>query len=228
MVDKIEPPDIQRFTEEFYIEHGTHIHHLLIKSGRDHFIKHCQNLHNVAVWCSTSPNILDDLGALRLERLSIDIIVLFQSTSVTAFQRRVEASPPLFADLTHLEMITFCENWDGWTAIALLPKLTHLAVENGVAPEEPVTRDALDHCRWLRVLVFVSGSGDAPRHINVQQRDGCGRGADLRVVHIEYNNNGRYEEDWEAGARGRLDMWSLADEIVKARLGHSKTHATEA
>lgn len=213
----IHTPRHLKLTEEWYIKHGKHIHHLLaLALDPVHFIEHCPNLRDLAILIPVSPRTLGFIENLQIERLLVDMEDLFGSAAV--FQKRARASPPLFAHLTHLETIFSNGGWESWSGIALLPKLTHFAVVDEITRGDSIIQGALAHCRYLRVLIIVAYSMVMPDGIRFQQQEESQdpeASDDPRVVRAEL---GRHYKGWEFGAQGLPDMWSLADEIVEGRI----------
>lgn len=111
----------------------------------------------------------------------------------------------------------------------MLPRLTHLSFYSCVQKTD-VVKGALEHCKRLRVLALVRAmhGGDVVGG-KKGEREGEGGGGnavrnmmrheDPRVVSFGC----KFSEEWEAGARGKRDMWAMADEVVAERLENIKS-----
>ncbi|PPQ63743.1 hypothetical protein CVT24_004252 [Panaeolus cyanescens] len=176
-------------------------------------MRHCPSIENLATWCNfdTCANLYPFLSSLlNIKRFS---------TRLGSFTRDQLLDPFMFR-LTHLEVVGFLE-LDGWTAIAELKSLTHLSTSTaglGAYESEPVTSllrmiCAPGGCSKLQVLKLYGAA--------IEGFD------DIRIVLFPLTQFSFESsvEDWMAGATGRPDSWSFADQIVYARKMGYITHS---
>ncbi|TFK65238.1 hypothetical protein BDN72DRAFT_881041 [Pluteus cervinus] len=201
---------------EWLESNGKYIKNLLWGiDGRsaDALLNYCPNLTKVAIWLEYHlPSFLEPLSRLRPHRLSIDINDLFEGP----FDRD-HAQLPIFTNLTHLELAVSCENWEAIEGIQYLPKLTCFSLPQSTSVCS-IVQNALERCKHLEFLVLYSDRG--PRRVDEEEvavevplspeTQSIG---DPRVVSLMC----AYVEEWEVGAQGGRDMWSLAQEIVERR-----------
>ncbi|TFK65244.1 hypothetical protein BDN72DRAFT_962650 [Pluteus cervinus] len=204
---------------EWLESNGKYVRNLLwgIDGRRaDALFNYCPNLTNVAIWLEYRrpdlPSFLEPLSRLRLHRLSIDINHLFEGPF-----RQDHAQLPMFTNLTHLELAVSCDNWEAIEGIQYLPKLTCFSLPQSTSVCS-IVQNALERCKHLEFLVLYSGRG--PRRVEgeevavevslLPETQSIG---DPRVVSFIC----AYVEEWEVGAQGGRDMWTLAQEIVERR-----------
>lgn len=127
---------------------------------------------------------------------------------------------PVFANITHLDIVRTCAEWENWKGLALLPKLTHLSLDP--MSEDDVVFGALEHCKSLRILALVSQNSS--RTTASSPASGTGRFRDDRVVVIEVED---HVEDWVAGVQGGVpsDYWSHAESVIADRANLSSVSA---
>ncbi|KAF9483105.1 hypothetical protein BDN70DRAFT_874154 [Pholiota conissans] len=187
---------------------GPWVNHILLQNRTAHEIKQvleaCPNVSNLALWiihgsCTPLISTLENLP--QLNRLSFDPTSFFVNFTPDF---SVEFDQPMFRNLTHLEIINVSSSWTKWRQLALLPKLTHLALAN-VADQTFIDR-ILNECALLEVFVMfymdLYTLGDL---VSLVQKD-------PRVVlllsvvdHLAH---------WEDGARGGTDFWVTAERKV--------------
>jgi len=176
----------------------------------------CEGVVNFACWAGTDTGESAILPALssfrRLQRLTMNFEMVFDGPP--------NFSLPLFAEITHLEVLDLPSWWDQWTGFELLSNLTHLAFYSWDAYEETtdVLRHILLNCKSLQFLVFVYVEFHFPS--DSQRLDD--ELDDPRVVFIPVNFP--ITKDWEDGARGGTQgVWVRAEKKVaeKQRRGES-------
>jgi hypothetical protein len=158
------------------------------------------------LWISTAEPIdflLPFIGVLPLQRLYCDVKELFAQT-------QIDFGHPLFSRLTHLEL--FDQNArESYSALALIPHLTHLAFNVPVFLTISVA--LLETCKSLRVLVLLmlrrSAVSDIAKHQALGQLS-----ADPRFVQMFCSE---FVGDWKAGALTGNDYWSQAEDFIVQR-----------
>ena len=147
------------------------------------------NIENFAVWGPN--NISSELAKMD------DLPLRMLSISLAAMQ-----TPPVFENLTHLEIL--CANVKKSDCKAL-PKLTHLCFETSLTVEDNIILDLLKLCASLRVLIDLSVRTpitlDDPRFLVLADS--------IPIFELV--------EEWGRSANGLIGCWELADIIVQAR-----------
>ncbi|KAF7296094.1 hypothetical protein MKEN_01424500 [Mycena kentingensis (nom. inval.)] len=162
------------------------------------------------------PSLVDRLAELpNIRRFSGSIIQLI----VCAGQPDSFPSHPFFERLTHMNL---ADRSDPRTTVAErlfthlpdLPNLTHLAFHDNRVGNHACVQ-VLRECRTLRVFAIVCSSKNG-----VQIARGRHKELELDVrFAVLFVADTRW--DWEVGARGGLDMWTRAEDIVaRKRLKH--------
>ncbi|KAF7329472.1 hypothetical protein MKEN_00209600 [Mycena kentingensis (nom. inval.)] len=154
------------------------------------------------------------LATMRLQRLAVCLHMLFGG------RMRVDltSTPTAFASITHLDLYDdfrtprdaiFIPSLLSTAAqIAALPALTHLRVFADLHPDvaqtfhdtarlEVIILIHLEAREQLEVWLLQSALRDDPRVVLASGVEGW--------------------EDWENGARGRVDQWARAEKLIKAR-----------
>ncbi|KAJ7124232.1 hypothetical protein C8R44DRAFT_783205 [Mycena epipterygia] len=173
----------------------------------------CTSLENLMLYCDPEQprQFLPQLEAMpRLRRLGIDMHDFFGPT--IGSPGGIDLSGPAFAGLTHLllmdsELDAVVEVW--CTQLALLPRLTHLALVDD-APGATITAIL---ARFPALHVLVSLRQDFRRYTleSLVRRMGI---VDVRFVCLFFMS---FTDDWETGARGGEDFWVRADSFVAAK-----------
>ncbi|KAF8196574.1 hypothetical protein BJ912DRAFT_923403 [Pholiota molesta] len=199
---------------------GPWVRHILLQNRPAHEIQQvldaCPHVADLALWivhgaCTPLIGTLERLPALR--RLSFDPTAFFVSVPTSggggggggaADDFSIAFAQPMFRNLTHLEIINVSSSWAKWRQLALLPRLTHLALAN-VADQHFIDR-ILQECALLEVVVmFYLDLYSLGENVSFVQKDR--RVVLLRSVvdHLEH---------WEVGARGGVDFWVTAERRV--------------
>ncbi len=209
---------------------GPWVHHILLQHRPVDEIAQvltaCPNVHDLALWIvrGNGASLVPILARLPLRRLSFDIRPLFYSIT-EALDGVVPLGQAPFDALTHLEVINVSGGWNLWHELALLPRLTHLAIEgsrieNGVE----VMERALTECAALEVLVlrYADDLAHTPDDLQIAERQN-----DPRYVVMAYSDHsvGCLLDEWEVGARSGEDFWITAERVRSARLRGSRSGA---
>ncbi|KAJ6514348.1 hypothetical protein C8R47DRAFT_1090993 [Mycena vitilis] len=175
----------------------------------------CPGITNLALYgVVAGPHLLPALSAMRLQRLGADFGELFGS------DEGVDLTHPLFSTVTHLDVFDYIDfegdgDFEGhgteWLHnLPALPALTHLRLTS--PPTEETLRETLKGCSQLRVLVVTFDVTDECSFDAYSQAMEEGfQITDPRVVLAEMDS---YSADWEKGARGGAEIWSLAEQHV--------------
>ncbi|KAJ7758957.1 hypothetical protein DFH07DRAFT_1060284 [Mycena maculata] len=118
---------------------------------------------------------------------------------------------PLFAQIAHLNLVEWHANYwaeDGWSGLALLPRLSHLSYDDTLP--DRICKGALAYCRLLMVLALVWSREDLYGFRSIREPFL----SDPRFVVVGIID---YSKDWENGARGGADYWVVAAAHVERR-----------
>ncbi|KAJ7059545.1 hypothetical protein C8F01DRAFT_1144940 [Mycena amicta] len=134
----------------------------------------------------------------NLRRLVCYTRGVFRASTIAA----QDAVLPVFAHLTHLELMDTISDEDVVDFCATLPSLTHLAV-NGTT--WPVLQKLLDVRKRLRTLIWLSSDRHGVRAMAAAAPQGF---TDARLVFHVYNG-------WDEGALEGENYWSVAAEFLE-------------
>ncbi|KAF7346316.1 hypothetical protein MSAN_01859200 [Mycena sanguinolenta] len=176
----------------------------------------CSGVQDLVLMNTPMPR---DLGPFRLGLLAkMPLTRLCVSAKNLFAPGPVDFTHALFAHVTHLDLLDEVRgSWDTrWAGLALIPRLTHLAFEISMSGSwgwENVIYGALKHCPKLQVLALMWSPWLRDTMRQNQYEDKIGRLADSdpRFVIVLQAS---YTHDWEAGARGGIDAWSRAEQLV--------------
>jgi len=147
----------------------------------------------------SNPTLLPILAGMNVQRMAGCLEVLFGD------HRYIDMTHPAFTSITHLDI--FDEIEAGETKICpylpMLPVLTHLCLNNNV-PSDAIQK-LLTDCPLLELLVVLWPDGRASEW--AKNTSFC----DMRFVVAVCRD---YWGDWERGAQGRPNFWSVADWFV--------------
>ncbi|TFK69456.1 hypothetical protein BDN72DRAFT_897238 [Pluteus cervinus] len=211
---RFDPPHIEKWSEnedttlQRFEIYGCYITSLAIKPQWWKVIESCISLKNLYIpgkspskMLFTIHNCLPDL-----ERLSWTFRGV-QSSSDTI------SNNGLCEKLTHLHLVED-HSWEVVsTILTCLRGLTHLAVDDSWFEGEDsneIVREALKVCPGLQVVLLVWRKSDLSEICKEEVYEP----RDRKVVAVAVRS---VLEDWLAGVHGELDMWSLADSIIKQR-----------
>ncbi|KAJ7924713.1 hypothetical protein B0H13DRAFT_1863745 [Mycena leptocephala] len=174
----------------------------------------CDSMVNLrfSTYAVGDTDLLACLGKLPLQRLSFATNQLFRSPRDTDFTHS------LFAQITHLEIRDLSvENWDAWSGLTQIPRLTHLAFHEDSfhRPATHVYRGALEQCRSLEVLAILGYRRSLLKSWALR-RDECD--TDPRFVTYVVEDG---TEDWVRGARGGDDFWAIVTEFAQLRASNN-------
>ncbi|KAF7291221.1 hypothetical protein MIND_01265600 [Mycena indigotica] len=206
---KLEPPQTKRITSG--------IRHLFfdlrglctVEETKD-ILRACNNLYDfAAIGDFSHPGLLPILANLRITRLAICFEVLFGGLA------EVDLMHPTLLGITHLDVFDPVSSLIGPNQVSLdellpqLPSLTHLCLNNE-NPNERIFR-LLKNCPHLKLLVVLApGRTD---QINFDPSDPR-ENKDDRLV---YGTFGDYWAQWESGAHGSPNFWTIAENVVARR-----------
>ncbi|KAJ7603287.1 hypothetical protein DFH06DRAFT_1488155 [Mycena polygramma] len=189
--------------------------HSLSRDDFASFLQSCPGITTLAILGNVlGPYLLPILGAMQIQRLSLDVGQLFRDEA-SGEEEPINLEHPLFSTVTHLDVFddfeTFVDDPEvasEWVqSLCALPALTHLAFST---PAMEVLRSALDSCPGLRVLLVAFPAteiDDAKGYMEYVAPDVT----DMRFVVATYAD---YYDDWETGARGGHDIWAHAEEFI--------------
>ncbi|KAF8156929.1 hypothetical protein B0H34DRAFT_798273 [Crassisporium funariophilum] len=167
-------------------------------------LKYCTNAKTMALLTIGGTNLplITMLATLPLQRLSVDMVALFNtSTDVAGSTMNIVAQKPLFANLTHLDVteVTLFE-WSDWKWLASIPRLKYLSL---AVPEESfgeyvmcvaLVEKILAECLSLELLVLYN-EDDLP----FEHLEGTGR---IIVVEREFDD---FISEWQTDAQSDHD-----------------------
>lgn len=172
----------------------------------------CSGITNF-VMMAANPSVLPLLENKCLKRFSISVAQLFDNGLI--LQNLLH---PVFTHTTHLGLFDYVHNEQDWSALALLPVLSHLCLHSFVHAGQ--LRTVLAECKRLEVLANL--------HINTEPEWGLADICERLAIHddprfvlitLDFSINA-YARDWEKGRSGKKDFWAIADAFVtKRRLG---------
>ncbi|KAJ7461182.1 hypothetical protein FB451DRAFT_1269148 [Mycena latifolia] len=151
---------------------------------------------------------------LCVESLDPEMIALFAPFPLNRLY--IEQDPfgalppvhPLFSHLTHfeMEMVYWPDDTPMWTALALLPLLTHLSFSADDDSFIPISHRLLETCKTLSVLVILINPFQSVQDPTSSR--------DFRVVAMPLVY---YAKDWQKGAQSGKDYWSRAESFIEQR-----------
>ncbi|KAJ6504505.1 hypothetical protein DFH09DRAFT_1201308 [Mycena vulgaris] len=167
----------------------------------------CKNVVNISLsdaihW--ETPTLLRLLKALPLQQLSVKLQQLFPDPLAVDF------SHTMFSNITHLEICDRVRGWEtSWPGLALIPRLTHLSVDNDTIPN-PIYQDVLECCKDLQVLVLVY---ETRMSLVARALARAELATDPRFVMLVWSSRRR----WAEGVRTGDDCWARAEALVSQR-----------
>ncbi|KAJ6508799.1 hypothetical protein C8R45DRAFT_454433 [Mycena sanguinolenta] len=174
----------------------------------------CSGVQDLVLMNTPMPRVrgpfrLGLLAKMSLTRLCISAKNLFAPDPV-------DFTHALFAHVTHLDLLDEVgDPWDPrWAGLALIPRLTHLAFDiTESLLWEGVIYGALKHCPKLQALALMWSPWlrDTMRMHEQEEKVGRVADSDPRFVIVLQTS---YTHDWESGARGGIDAWNRAEELV--------------
>ncbi|KAJ7143894.1 hypothetical protein C8R44DRAFT_141366 [Mycena epipterygia] len=201
-----------------------HVHHLalsskLFRSDVERILSTCTNIHDLALWTGdTYPGLLSKIShPTALRRLSVNLFGLFggiedddvlignEDDNLLGAGDKYEVlrfgGLSSFAHLTHLDVFSSLPEFL-WPVFGTLPCLTHLSFTDFYFPE--LIQQTLDTCAVLELVVIIWMQDADPTEETPEITD-------PRFCTISCL---QFENDWELGAWGGLDVWRRAEEVV--------------
>ncbi|KAJ6480568.1 hypothetical protein C8R47DRAFT_600895 [Mycena vitilis] len=170
--------------------------------GTKGLLKLCKNATNLCLNVAhTEPTLLPILAEMHVERMSVDLQLLFGADAI-------DLRHPVVRSLTHLDMFGINGVPALLAEISTLPALTHLCLDADLPRVLPLS--VLAACPHLHVLLVQWPSGnyepyELARFPHVY---------DMRFVIGTY---GHYWVEWEEEARGLTSFWAQADDFVQRK-----------
>jgi hypothetical protein len=177
-------------------------------------LESCTNVRDLALWIIIGPHkpLRQIIPNLPVRRLHVDIKRFFSEDPTALWQ------PDLFTfdhipliNLTHLHILLFAPlPWSQWKSIALLPSLSHLAIDNW---NIEFVKKALEECKSLELLVIIFSTTPRSKSLEFHAMD-------PRLVLLAES---RWIQSWETGALTGNDIWVRA-EVARKRLEAEARH----
>ncbi|TFK67163.1 hypothetical protein BDN72DRAFT_961216 [Pluteus cervinus] len=239
--DRVRPPKASSSTLQLY---GHHTRHLILRVGVTpippmDILSYCPNVEDLALWkrrkwsYSALSKTVNPLTSFRLKRLSIPITALQElagsNTDIDVERKTTIAG--FFSTITHLDVCSRVTRSEELSALSYCTSLTHLCIFASLPPQ--ILRFIFDVCNKLEVLIWLmnrSVVGVPASHVVVITDEDMrttlkGGGAGLtqdEVDKIAFIRCNVYGSDWERGANGGVDMWVLADRVVREAISSRK------
>ncbi|KAJ7108397.1 hypothetical protein C8R43DRAFT_1162507 [Mycena crocata] len=205
------------------------VRHVLLYSSMDTldpdaivtFLECCPGIVDLSLVSSIGGSrIRDALGAMRIQRLSIDMLDLFSDEDGDAYEPNIDLTHPLFRAVTHLDLFDdISVDGDEWLQqLSTLPALSCLHVNGGAHPA--VLRDILADCPSLAVLLVAFHQSEASiARMFILEADFTDARMVVGLYYLDYST------EWELGARGGDDLWVHAERFVaRKKQGEIKAH----
>lgn len=171
-------------------------------------LESCVNVRDLALWILIGPHkpLRKIIPNLPVRRLHVDIEKFFSEDPIASCRRDLFTFDHIpLMNLTHLHILLFpAVPWSQWKSIALLPSLSHLAIDNW---DMEFTKRALEECKSLELLVIIL--------VAKTQRSKCSErhAMDPRLVQLVESQR---LQSWETGALTGNDIWTRA-EVARKR-----------
>lgn len=171
-------------------------------------LRTCVNVENLSYGGSiyTWETVISILNSPRLRRLSAELPK--PAPTIQEFEKLA----PLMSKITHLDVLSV---WPHPSVLALVPNLTHLALDFGERHEDNIPLlEALCNRETVRVVTFIV-------HTQSEVDSGIVEGfsalEEVRFIPLLFEPD-LVEADWMASATGGKDMWWRAEETLKRRI----------
>ncbi|KAJ7620288.1 hypothetical protein FB45DRAFT_149400 [Roridomyces roridus] len=193
------PPDFLR----------KHVHHILVDDSES--ATATEALLRVAVDIQ-SMSIMDILPGLNLSKLIKPLKNITRlSISLESTLGPIDLKFPVYTNITHLDLF---DSYDEalntvLRGVALLPALTHLAINMDCRLGAEQTTQVLTDCKKLCILVVMDPDGERPFETEPPVED-------ERCVLMGLPNE-QYKVDWQIGVRGGVDFWARAEKFVEKK-----------
>ncbi|EIW75032.1 hypothetical protein CONPUDRAFT_85699 [Coniophora puteana RWD-64-598 SS2] len=198
-----------------------------------HVLSLCTGTSNVALWVAPNtdaPKVLEPLlDKMPLRRMSVNLSTLLvhpgasggggEGGTAVGDEGGAEvkrpyglATHPLFARLSHLDIVNHWALWTSTLGLERLPNLTHVSFRFWARGNVGAAlRLLLGECERLEVLVLLSDKVVVPMAQKYLESEGV---CDPRVVVMLYTSDA---ESWEELQRGGMGAWEKAERIVRWR-----------
>jgi len=165
-------------------------------------LESCVNVQDLALWIIVGPHepLRKIIRNLPVQRLHVDIERFFSEDPIDGPKLgRFNFDHIPLINITHLHIFLLpIVPWAQWKSIALLPRLSHLAIDNW-HPE--FIRKVLEECKSLNLLVVVSSRITSYDFDPISRRD-------PRLTELIES---QWIASWERGALTGNDIWSRAE-----------------
>ena len=150
---------------------------------------------------------------LAVERLFCDALKLTSPLCVT----EAEFDHTYLVNLTHLNISSLpsrSRNWSKWKNLALLPRLTHLALQ---ASTLDLAEQILKECKKIRLLIlFYSFEFEHDgEYYSAFRTPDEGIMCDKRIVQMPDMNTMDWIDDWKKGDTDEPDFWGLGEQLQR-------------
>ncbi|TFK65216.1 hypothetical protein BDN72DRAFT_845804 [Pluteus cervinus] len=196
------------FEMQRYERYGKETRHLAV--GVEEMIPSLSffpNVTNLAIWSRYDELLVTFLEKSSLTRLSIRL---------HSFDPPTPRLIQTFSRITHLEVVGRLDSWKDCHLLDHFTSLTHLCVLWDTYKN--LLEEMLGRYPSLAILILwdwnpidPEDSGDTPTIALSPLGDRDFN--DIRVIAVR----NRFIEDWETGARGGIDMWRFADNVMAER-----------
>ncbi|KAJ7617701.1 hypothetical protein DFH06DRAFT_1342848 [Mycena polygramma] len=174
--------------------------HSLSRDGFASFLQSCPGITTLAILGNVlGPYLLPILGAMQIQRLSLDVGQLFRDEA-SGEEEPINLEHPLFSTVTHLDVFDDFETF--------------------VDDPEVASEWVQSLCALPALVAFPATEiDDAKGYMEYVAPDVT----DMRFVVATYAD---YYDDWETGARGGHDIWAHAEEFI-ARKRRGEVEASD-
>jgi hypothetical protein len=169
-------------------------------------LESCINVRDLALWILIGPHkpLRQIIPNLPVRRLHVDIERFFSEDPIAGCRHGLFTFDHIpLMNLTHLHILLFpAVPWSQWKSIALLPSLSHLAIDNW---DIEFTKRALEECKSLELLAIILAAKTQCSELHAM---------DPRLVQLVES---QWIQSWETGALTGNDIWTRAEVARKRR-----------
>ena len=167
-------------------------------------LESCINVRDLALWILIGPHkpLRQILPNLPVRRLHVDIERFFSEDPIAGSKLDLFTFDHIpLMNLTHLHILLFPHvlPWSQWKSIALLPSLSHLAIDDW---DPEFMKRALEECKSLDLLVIILTESESLEL----------HATDPRLVQLDES---QWIQSWETGALTGKDIWTRAEAARK-------------
>jgi hypothetical protein len=120
-------------------------------------LESCINVRDLALWILIGPHkpLRQIIPNLPVRRLHVDIERFFSEDPIAGCRHDLFTFDHIpLMNLTHLHILLFpAVPWSQWKSIALLPSLSHLAIDKW---DIEFTKRALEECKSLELVIILA------------------------------------------------------------------------